>query len=79
MGVDLFGVAPVARFEGAQRKGSHWIICLRRHRHRLRAKIPDAIVETAGHYDEPGKTLAPYMWYGYVTLNWDSPPRQDVW
>jgi len=35
------------------------------------AKIPDAVVEVAGHYEEPGKTLGPYMWYGYVTLNWD--------
>ncbi|HEX9911459.1 MAG TPA: hypothetical protein VGA86_11270, partial [Desulfatiglandales bacterium] len=34
-------------------------------------KIPDAIIDVAGHYDEPGKTLGPYMWYGYVTLNWD--------
>jgi len=72
MGVDLFGVAPVGRFEGGPKEGrpldylpkaTSVIVCA--------AKIPDAIVETAGHYDEPGKTLAPYMWYGYVTLNWD--------
>src|SRR5512143_2209910 len=67
MGMDLFGVAPVGRFEGGPKEGqpldylpkaTSVVVCA--------AKIPDAIVETAGHYDEPGKTLAPYMWYGYV-------------
>jgi epoxyqueuosine reductase len=72
LGVDLFGVAPVGRFEGGPKEGrpldylpkakSVFVCAL---------KIPDAIIEVAGHYEEPGKTLGPYMWYGYVTLNWD--------
>ncbi len=72
LGVDLFGVSPVHRFSGAPegRRPTDYlpdarsvVVCA--------AKIPDAAVDVAGHYDEPGKTLGPYMWYGYVTLNWD--------
>jgi epoxyqueuosine reductase len=72
LGVDLFGVASVRRFEGGPKEGrptdylpeaTSVIVCA--------AKIPDAVIEAAGHYEEPGKTLGPYMWYGYVTLNWD--------
>lgn len=72
LGVDLFGAAPVSRFAGApegRRPGDYLpdakavVVCA--------AKIPDAAVDVAGRYDEPGKTLGPYMWYGYVTLNWD--------
>jgi ferredoxin len=72
LGVDLFGVAPVRRFEGGPKEGqptdylpnaASVLVCA--------MKIPDAIIEVAGHFEEPGKTLGPYMWYGYTTLNWD--------
>ncbi len=72
LGVDLFGVAPVGRFEGGPKEGqprdylpdaSSVLVCA--------LKIPDAVIEVAGHFEEPGKTLGPYMWYGYTTLNWD--------
>jgi epoxyqueuosine reductase len=72
MGVDLFGVAPVERLSGAPagRRPADYlpgaksvVVC--------GAKIPDAAIDVAGRYDEPGKTLGPYMWYGYVTPNWD--------
>jgi epoxyqueuosine reductase len=72
LGVDLFGVAPVSRLESGPEGGRPTdylpnalsvVICA--------ARIPDAVVEFAGHYEEPGKTLGPYMWYGYVILNWD--------
>jgi epoxyqueuosine reductase QueG len=71
-GVDLFGVTPVGRLEGGPEKGrptdympyaKSVVVCA--------AKIPDAVIEVAGHYEEPGKTLGPYMWYGYSVLNWD--------
>ena len=72
MGVDLFGVAPVHRLAGAppgRRQtdylpGAKSVVV-------FAAKLPDASIEVAGRYDEPGKTLGPYMWYGYVTPNWD--------
>src|SRR3989304_1413625 len=72
LGVDLFGVAPVRRLEGGPEGGrptdylsnaKSVVVCA--------AKIPDAAIDVAGHYEEPGKTLGPYMWYGYVVLNWD--------
>ena len=70
--VDLMGVAPAERLEEGPEGGrptdymptARSVIV-------LAAKIPDAAVEVAGHYDEPGKTLGPYMWYGYVVPNWD--------
>ncbi len=72
LGVDLLGVAPVARLEGGPEGGrptdylpnaKSVVVCA--------DKIPDAAIEVAGHYEEPGKTLGPYMWYGYVVLNWE--------
>jgi len=70
--VDLFGIAPVMRLEGGP-EGGHpadympnaksVVVCA--------DKIPDGVIEVAGHYEEPGKTLGPYMWYGYPILNWD--------
>ena len=72
LGVDLFGIAPVRRLEGGPEGGRPTdymphamsvVVCA--------VKIPDAVIEVAGHYEEPGKTLGPYMWYGYAILNWD--------
>ncbi|MCC6473449.1 MAG: epoxyqueuosine reductase [Burkholderiales bacterium] len=72
LGMDLFGVASPERLAGAPegRRPTDYmpganavVVCA--------SKIPDAAIDVAGRYDEPGKTLAPYMWYGYVTLNWD--------
>jgi len=70
--VDLVGVAPAERLQGAPAGGrptdylhsAKSVIV-------LAAKIPDAVIDVAGHYDEPGKTLGPYMWYGYPVMNWD--------
>jgi len=70
--IDLFGVAPVGRLEGAPegRRPTDYLpqaksVVV------LSCKIPDAAVEVAGHYEEAGKTLGPYMWYGYVIANWN--------
>ena len=70
--IDLFGVAPVSRLEGAP-EGRRPTDYLPKARSVVVAaiKIPDAAVEIAGHYEEPGKTLGPYMWYGYVIANWN--------
>lgn len=72
LGVDLLGVAPTARFEHApegSRPGDFLpqATCVVV----LATRIPNGAIEVAGHYDEPGKTLGPYMWYGYVVPNWD--------
>ncbi len=70
--IDLFGVAPVERLEGAP-EGRRPTDYLPNARSVVVAaiKIPDAAVDVAGHYEEPGKTLGPYMWYGYVIANWN--------
>jgi epoxyqueuosine reductase QueG len=72
MGVDLFGVAPAERLgEGPEGARPTDYLPTARSVIVLAAKILDAVVEVAGHYEEPGKTLSPYMWYGYPVLNWD--------
>ncbi len=70
--IDLLGIAPAERLEGAPvgRRPTDYLpeaksVVV------LAIKIPDAVIDVAGHYEEPGKTLGPYMWYGYVTANWN--------
>jgi epoxyqueuosine reductase len=71
LGIDLIGIAPINRFEGGP-EGRRPADYLPNARAVLvaAAKISDGVVEVAGHYEQPGKTLGPYMWYGYVILNW---------
>lgn len=70
--VDLLGVSPAERLSGGPEGGRPTdYLPQARSVVVLALKIPDAAVEVAGHYDEPGKTLGPYMWYGYVVPNWD--------
>ena len=72
LGVDLFGVAPAERLGGGPEGGRPTdYLPTARSVIVLAAKILDAVAEVAGHYDQPGKTLGPYMWYGYPVLNWD--------
>jgi len=68
--VDLFGVAPVERLAGAP-EGSRPTDYLSSATSVivLAMRIPRGALQVAGHYEEPGKTLSPYMWYGYVALN----------
>jgi ferredoxin len=72
LGVDLVGFAPVDRLQGAP-EGRRPTDYMPKARTVLvgAAKLPDGAVEVAGHYEEPGKTLGPYMWYGYVIPNWN--------
>ena len=72
MEVDLVGVAPAERLQGGPAGGRPTdYLPAARSVVVLAAKIPDAVIEVAGRYDEPGKTLGPYMWYGYPVMNWD--------
>jgi epoxyqueuosine reductase len=72
LAVDLIGVASVERLaeapEGTRPTDylpeSRAVVVLGR-------AIPRGALDVAGHYDEPGKTLGPYMWYGYPVLNWE--------
>src|SRR3990172_11221004 len=70
--VDLTGVAPVERLaEGPEGGRPTDYLPAAQSVVVLALKIPDAAIEVAGRYDEPGKTLGPYMWYGYVLPNWE--------
>ena len=70
--IDLLGVAPVSRLEGGPEgarptdymPSARSVVVLAK-------KMLDSVVEVAGRYDEEGKTLGPYMWYGYPVMNWD--------
>lgn len=71
MGVDLFGVAPVERFKHAppenqpqyfMRDAKYVIV--------LGARILEGVCDVHGSYEEEGKTMGPYMWYGYPVINW---------
>lgn len=71
-GTDLMGVAPVARLaEGPEGARPTDYMPSARSVVVLAKKMLDAVIETAGHYGEEGKTLGPYMWYGYPILNWE--------
>lgn len=70
--MDLVGIAGVERFSHAPAAtGPLDYMPSARAVIVMAARIGDGIVETAGHYRDPGKTLGPYMWYGYPILNWD--------
>jgi epoxyqueuosine reductase len=70
--VDLIGLAPVDRLaEGPEGGRPTDYLPQARVVVVLAGKIPRGALEVAGRYDEPGKTLGPYMWYGYPVLNWD--------
>ena len=70
--VDLVGVAPVDRFgEGPEGGRPTDYLPQATSVVVLAARIPASALEVAGHYEETGKTLGPYMWYGYVVPNWD--------
>lgn len=72
LAVDLVGVAPLERFKEApeeNRPASYMpeaksVVV-------LASRILPMLSEVAGHREEPGKTLEPYMWFGYPILNWN--------
>jgi len=71
MGADLVGIAPVERFKYAPvkfrpqyfMKDATFVIV-------LAARILEGICEVHGAYNQEGKTIGPYSWYGYPVLNW---------
>ncbi len=71
LGADLVGVAPVERFEDAPEEGkpqyympdAKCVVV-------LATRVLKGLCEAHGAYNEPGKTIGPYMWYGYPIINW---------
>ena len=71
MGADLVGIAPVDRFEYAPEEGKpHYYMREARCVIVLATRILKGITDVHGSYEEEGKTMGPYMWYGYPVLNW---------
>lgn len=71
MGADLVGVAPLDRFEGNTPPGwgptdymkeATCVISLAIHQ-------ADGVCDTWGDYSEPGKSISPYLFYGYGLIN----------
>jgi epoxyqueuosine reductase len=70
-GVDLVGIAPVDRFKYAPAhyqpqyymKDATFVIV-------LACRILEGICDVHGPYDQEGKSIAPYAWYGYPVINW---------
>jgi len=71
MGIDLVGIAPVERFEHApeqyrpqyyMKDAKSVVVMVNR--------ILDTICDVHGSYDQEGKTITPYSWYGYAVINW---------
>jgi epoxyqueuosine reductase len=71
LGVDLIGVAPVERFQLAPTlfqpqyymKDAKNVIA-------MAIRILEGICDVHGSYDEEGKTIGPYTWFGYPIINW---------
>jgi len=72
LAVDLVGVAPVERFKKAP-EGTQPTVYMPEAKSVvvLASRILPMLSEVAGHREEPGKTLEPYMWFGYPMLNWN--------
>jgi epoxyqueuosine reductase len=70
LGADIVGVAPVERFENAPKGNSPLdympdaknVISFGLH-------LADGICDVWGEYSEPGKTISPYLFYGYGLTN----------
>ena len=71
MGADLVGIAPLERFEGNTPPGwgptdymkeATCVISMAVH-------PADGVCDTWGDYSEPGKTISPYLFYGYGLVN----------
>jgi epoxyqueuosine reductase len=71
MGVDLVGIAPVDRFQFAPvkfqpqyyMKDAAFVVV-------LASRILEGVCDVHGAYDQEGKTIGPYAWYGYPVINW---------
>ncbi|MHA1362946.1 MAG: hypothetical protein ACTSP1_10555, partial [Candidatus Freyarchaeota archaeon] len=71
-GADIVGVAPVSRFAGCPEEThpQHYMpdaTCVIS----FGMKIMDGVCDVWGEYNEPHKSIAPYLFYGYGLLNFD--------
>lgn len=72
LGIDLIGVAPIERFKEAPEENQPtFYMPNARSVVVIASRILPMLSAVAGHYEEPGKTLEPYMWFSYPVLNWN--------
>lgn len=73
MGADLVGIAPIERFENAP-KETHPSTYLPEARCVISVamKIPDGVCDVWGDFTEEGKTVSPYLFYGYGLINMET-------
>ncbi|RLC61306.1 MAG: hypothetical protein DRI01_08740, partial [Chloroflexi bacterium] len=70
-GADLIGVAPIDRFEHAPEDGKpQYYMSDAKCVVVIATRILKSLCDVYGTYEEEGKTIGPYMWHGYVQLNW---------
>jgi epoxyqueuosine reductase len=73
LGADLIGVAPIERFESAPEPGKpRFYMSKAESVVVIATRVLKGLCEAHGAYDEPGKTIGPYMWYGYPIVNWSN-------
>lgn len=71
MGIDLVGVAPVDRFKNAPEESKpQYFMRDARCVVVLATRILEGICDVHGSYEDEGKTIGPYSWFGYPVLNW---------
>jgi epoxyqueuosine reductase len=70
LGADMVGVAPVERFENAP-KGNGPLDYMPDAKNVISIGIhlADGICDVWGEYSEPGKSISPYLFYGYGLIN----------
>jgi hypothetical protein len=69
-GADMVGIAPIERFKNAPKgfgprdymPDATCVISMGVH-------LADGVCDTCGEYTEPGKSISPYLFYGYGLVN----------
>jgi len=71
LGADLVGVGPVDRFQYAPEKFKpQYYMPDAKNVIAIATRILEGICDVHGAYDEEGKTIGPYTWFGYPIINW---------
>lgn len=71
-GVDLFGVAPVERFRHApEGRGPQDYLPDATCVISLGIRLANSVCDVWGEPEEDGKTISPYLFYGYGLVNWE--------
>lgn len=71
MGADLVGIASVDRFEHAPEEAKpQYYMRDAKNVVVIATRILEGMCDVYGSFEDEGKTIGPYFWYGYSQLNW---------